>query len=99
MSCIPEVHASLLICIPELHADPLTCIPELHADLLTCIPELHAGGELDSCLSVSPVSWATAGNVQQAGDTPNLDTVQNTFSTSYLRLSIDAVQNMKLLEV
>ena len=40
--------------------------------MLTCVPELHAGGELDASISVGPVSWATASDVQQAGDTANL---------------------------
>merc|ERR1712200_56805 len=38
----------------------------------TCISQLHAGGELDTGLSVGPVSRATAGDVQHTGDTASI---------------------------
>ena len=36
------------------------------------VPELHAGGEPNAHLPMGPVSGASTGNVEHAGDTANL---------------------------
>ena len=55
---------------------------DLILPMQSSVPQLHAGGEANTHLPMGPVSGASTGNVQHAGDAANL-LIENVHKTLY----------------